>query len=115
MGAYFEKLASKSFAVYSIAVTETENRTWNLSWHADEINKPVSGQDTSETANSFSNNEESFNQERHRQEEGSSEQANGWHSDNEFNSNGFPPRVIKHAEESIGEPCTEETQSRVAI
>ncbi|GAV84689.1 PX domain-containing protein/PXA domain-containing protein/Nexin_C domain-containing protein [Cephalotus follicularis] len=28
MGAYFEKLASKSFAVYSIAVTDAENRTW---------------------------------------------------------------------------------------
>uniref|UniRef100_A0A1J3J137 Sorting nexin-13 n=1 Tax=Noccaea caerulescens TaxID=107243 RepID=A0A1J3J137_NOCCA len=28
IGAYFEKLASKSFAVYSIAVTDTENKTW---------------------------------------------------------------------------------------
>ncbi|XP_031392503.1 uncharacterized protein LOC116204515 [Punica granatum] len=28
MGAYFEKLGSKSFAVYSIAVTDTECRTW---------------------------------------------------------------------------------------
>ncbi|XP_011005676.1 PREDICTED: uncharacterized protein LOC105111894 isoform X2 [Populus euphratica] len=28
MGAYFEKLGSKSFAVYSIAVTDAENRTW---------------------------------------------------------------------------------------
>ncbi|CAH2051549.1 unnamed protein product [Thlaspi arvense] len=28
LGAYFEKLASKSFAVYSIAVTDTENKTW---------------------------------------------------------------------------------------
>ncbi|KAK4747794.1 hypothetical protein SAY87_014380 [Trapa incisa] len=28
MGAYFEKLGSKSFAVYSIAVTDTESRTW---------------------------------------------------------------------------------------
>ncbi|KAJ6707771.1 SORTING NEXIN-16 [Salix viminalis] len=28
IGAYFEKLGSKSFAVYSIAVTDTENRTW---------------------------------------------------------------------------------------
>ena len=28
MGAYFEKLGSKSFAVYSIAVTDSENRTW---------------------------------------------------------------------------------------
>ncbi|KAK9033730.1 hypothetical protein V6N11_049915 [Hibiscus sabdariffa] len=28
LGAYFEKLPSKSFAVYSIAVTDVENRTW---------------------------------------------------------------------------------------
>ncbi|XP_021896635.1 uncharacterized protein LOC110813701 [Carica papaya] len=28
MGAYFEKLGSKSFAVYSIAVTDAEKRTW---------------------------------------------------------------------------------------
>ncbi|KAJ6419589.1 hypothetical protein OIU84_029657 [Salix udensis] len=28
IGAYFEKLGSKSFAVYSIAVTDAENRTW---------------------------------------------------------------------------------------
>ncbi|KAJ7967397.1 Phox-associated domain,Sorting nexin [Quillaja saponaria] len=28
MGAYFEKLGSKSFAVYSIAVTDAENRNW---------------------------------------------------------------------------------------
>ncbi|ESR36334.1 hypothetical protein CICLE_v10028148mg [Citrus x clementina] len=28
MGAYFEKHGSKSFAVYSIAVTDSENRTW---------------------------------------------------------------------------------------
>ncbi|KAM7251268.1 hypothetical protein ACFE04_023151 [Oxalis oulophora] len=28
VGAYFEKVASKSFAVYSIAVTDAENRSW---------------------------------------------------------------------------------------
>lgn len=28
VGAYFEKLASKSFAVYSIAVTDADNKTW---------------------------------------------------------------------------------------
>lgn len=74
----------------------------NLSWHSDKSNKPVSRQDTSETVNSFSDNEESSNQESHKQEEGSSEQANGWHSDNELNPKGFPPRVIKHDEESSG-------------
>jgi len=28
VGAYFEKLGSKSFAVYSIAVTDADNKTW---------------------------------------------------------------------------------------
>lgn len=28
MGAYFEKLGSTCFAVYSIAVTDAQNRTW---------------------------------------------------------------------------------------
>jgi hypothetical protein len=28
VGAYFEKLSSKSFAVYSIAVTDAENKAW---------------------------------------------------------------------------------------
>ncbi|XP_006663235.1 uncharacterized protein LOC102714235 isoform X2 [Oryza brachyantha] len=30
VGAYFEKLSSKSFAVYSIAVTDAENKTWSV-------------------------------------------------------------------------------------
>ncbi|XP_050231901.1 uncharacterized protein LOC126680764 [Mercurialis annua] len=72
----------------------------NLSWHADEANHHVSRQDTSETAISFSDNEESLKQEIHEQEEGSSEQANSWHSDNELNAKGFPPQVIKYDEES---------------
>lgn len=28
MGAYFEKIGSACFAVYSIAVTDAQNRTW---------------------------------------------------------------------------------------
>jgi sorting nexin-13 len=28
MGAYFEKIGSTSFAVYSIAVTDAQNKTW---------------------------------------------------------------------------------------
>ncbi|XP_015574610.2 uncharacterized protein LOC8275559 [Ricinus communis] len=72
----------------------------NTSWHADEMSNNVMRQDTSETANSFSDNEESLKQESHGQEEGSSEQGNSWHSDNELNSKGVPPQVIKRDEES---------------
>jgi len=39
VGAYFEKLGSKSFAVYSIAVTDADNKAWfvkrrhDFTWH----------------------------------------------------------------------------------
>ncbi|KAJ9152921.1 hypothetical protein P3X46_026428 [Hevea brasiliensis] len=87
-----------------------------LSWHADESNKTVSRQDTSETLNSFSDNEESSIQESQKQEGGSGEPANGWHSDNELNSKGFPPRVIKRDEDPLGaqkKHCPESKSDRV--
>ncbi|XP_065855498.1 uncharacterized protein [Euphorbia lathyris] len=72
----------------------------NLSWHADEMSKPVLRQDTEDTLNSFSDNEDNLQQESHKSVEGSSQQTSGWHSDNELNSKVFPPRVIKHNDES---------------
>ncbi|PON56985.1 Phox domain containing protein [Parasponia andersonii] len=70
--------------------------TRNLSWSSEEVSKHVSTQDTAETANSFSDNEEGDNDGSHGLEEvQSSTHANGWHSDNELNSKGYPPRVIK--------------------
>jgi len=39
VGAYFEKLGSKSFAVYPIAVTDADNKAWfvkrrhGFTWH----------------------------------------------------------------------------------
>lgn len=68
----------------------------NLSLNTEEISKHVFMQGTEETANSFSENEEGHNDGSHDPEEvRSSEQANGWHSDNELNAKSFPPRVIK--------------------
>lgn len=68
----------------------------NLSWSAEEISKHMSRQDTRETANSFSDNEEGEDDGSHDPEEvRSSAHANGWHSDNELSSKGYPPRVIK--------------------
>ncbi|KAH9656282.1 phox domain-containing protein [Citrus sinensis] len=186
MGAYFEKLGSKSFAVYSIAVTDSEKRTCfvkrryrnferlhrhlkefpnytlhlppkrifssstedafvhqrlnvddavddivrqfkgvsdglmrkvvgspsptddassisgrNLSLSTDEISKCVVRQNTSETVNSFSDNEDGDKDGSYDlQEVTSFAQGTGWHSDNELNSKGFPPRVVKRGEES---------------
>ncbi|KAK9071170.1 hypothetical protein SSX86_009738 [Deinandra increscens subsp. villosa] len=57
----------------------------SLTWKPDELNNSFTRQTTSESANSLSDNEM-----------GSSSRANGWHSDNELNSKGFPPRVVKH-------------------
>ncbi|KAL8189114.1 hypothetical protein R6Q57_029375 [Mikania cordata] len=59
----------------------------SLTWKMDELSNSLPRQTTSESANSFSDNEM-----------GSSSKANGWHSDNELNSKGFPPRVVKHDE-----------------
>ncbi|KAK3195673.1 hypothetical protein Dsin_026983 [Dipteronia sinensis] len=72
----------------------------NLSWNADEISKHVSRQDTSETLNSFSDNEGDKDGSHGHKEDRSGAKANGWHSDNELNSKGVSPRVIKWGEES---------------
>lgn len=57
----------------------------SLNWKPDEGSNSFTRQTTSESANSLSDNEMD-----------STEKANGWHSDNELNSKGFPPRVVKH-------------------
>ncbi|CAK7329788.1 unnamed protein product [Dovyalis caffra] len=81
--------------------TDSSIYSRNLSWHSDDVNKHVLRQDTLETVNSFSDTEESHNQENQDQKGvGSTAQANGWHSDNELNAKGFPPRVIKRCDES---------------
>ncbi|KAK0583510.1 hypothetical protein LWI29_037682 [Acer saccharum] len=72
----------------------------NLYWNADEISKHVSRQDTSETLNSFSDNEGDKDGSCGHKEDRSGAKANGWHSDNELNSKGVSPRVIKWGEES---------------
>ncbi|KZV16343.1 hypothetical protein F511_25964 [Dorcoceras hygrometricum] len=70
----------------------------NLSWNTDDLNKLIMRESTSESINSFSDNEEGDKANHEQQELKSTAQANGWHSDNEVNSRGFPPRVIKHGE-----------------
>ena len=68
----------------------------NLSWSSEEVSKHASRQDTAETTNSFSDNEEGNNDGSCGLEEvESSAHANGWHSDNELSSKGYPPQVIK--------------------
>ncbi|KAK1417472.1 hypothetical protein QVD17_26599 [Tagetes erecta] len=66
-------------------VSSTASRS--LTWKPDELSNSFTRQATSESANSLSDNEM-----------GSGSKANGWHSDNELNSKGFPPRVVKHDE-----------------
>ncbi|XP_031249487.1 uncharacterized protein LOC116107345 [Pistacia vera] len=71
----------------------------NFSFKADEISTHVTRQSTSETVNSFSDHEEGDKDESYgHQKVTSGAQASGWHSDNELNSKGFPPRVLKHGE-----------------
>ncbi|XP_022864206.1 uncharacterized protein LOC111384179 isoform X1 [Olea europaea var. sylvestris] len=72
----------------------------NLSWNSDDIHKLCSRQSASESINSFSDNEESEKDVNHGPEKvNSSAQANGWHSDNELDLNGLPPRVVKRNED----------------
>ncbi|PHT41960.1 hypothetical protein CQW23_20814 [Capsicum baccatum] len=74
----------------------------HLSWNVEEINKLALTQGTSESVNSFSDNDDGDKDGSHGQEEvGPSSEANGWHSDNELNSKGFPPRVVKRDDELI--------------
>ncbi|KAF3664335.1 putative B3 domain-containing protein-like [Capsicum annuum] len=66
----------------------------HLSWNVEEINKLASTQSTSESVNSFSDNDDSDKDGNHGQEEvGPSSEANGLHSDNELNSKESPPPV----------------------
>ncbi|CAI9104405.1 OLC1v1003067C1 [Oldenlandia corymbosa var. corymbosa] len=67
----------------------------HVSWNADDMNKLALTQSASESVNSFSDNDEVDKDGHHTEEAESSEQANGWHSDNELNTKGFPPRVVK--------------------
>lgn len=70
----------------------------NLSWNSDDINKLSTRQSISESINSFSDAEEGDKDETDVQQEiDSSAKANGWCSDNELNSKGYPPRVVKHS------------------
>ncbi|KAK6136819.1 hypothetical protein DH2020_029442 [Rehmannia glutinosa] len=68
----------------------------NFSWTADDINKLATRQSTSESMNSISDNDEGDKDVNHGEHEVEAvTQANGWHSDYESNSKGFPPRVVK--------------------
>ncbi|KAL3814188.1 hypothetical protein ACJIZ3_015456 [Penstemon smallii] len=72
----------------------------NLSLNADDMYKLAMRQSTSESMNSFSDNEEGEKGANHGQEDVvSAAQSNGWHSDNELDSKGFPPRVVKRGED----------------
>ncbi|KAL2254693.1 UNVERIFIED_CONTAM: hypothetical protein Sindi_0264000 [Sesamum indicum] len=72
----------------------------NLSWNADDIKKLAMRQSTSESINSFSDNDEGDKDVNHGEQEAeAANQGNGWHSDNELVSKGFPQRVVRHEED----------------
>ncbi|PIN08680.1 hypothetical protein CDL12_18745 [Handroanthus impetiginosus] len=73
----------------------------NLSWNADDVNKLTMRQSAPESVNSFSDNDEGDKDVIHGEQEVEAVsviQSNGWHSDYEPNSKGFPPGVVKHDE-----------------
>ncbi|KAK6143507.1 hypothetical protein DH2020_023855 [Rehmannia glutinosa] len=85
------RMVSGSQSSYEPASSVTSR---NLSWNTDDINKLAMRQSTSNSLNSFSDNEEGDKDLNHGQQElEHSTQANGWHSDNELKEDptGVPP------------------------
>ncbi|KAG8364285.1 hypothetical protein BUALT_Bualt19G0112500 [Buddleja alternifolia] len=71
----------------------------NMSWNADDLNK-LPRQTTLDSINSFSDIEEDDKDVEHDQEEvESAAHANGWHSDNEFNSKRLPQSIVKRGKD----------------
>ncbi|GMP38140.1 hypothetical protein CsSME_00009504 [Camellia sinensis var. sinensis] len=71
----------------------------NLSFNAEMI-KQLSWQNSTESAKSISDNDEGDKDGINEHEEVEpTVEASGWHSDNELNTKGFPPRVVKRGEE----------------
>lgn len=72
----------------------------HLSWTSDEVNNVGLTHSVSESANSFSDNDDGDKDGSQGHEEAESVgQAIRWHSDNELNSKSFPPRVSKREKE----------------
>lgn len=65
-----------------------------LPWNEDEGSKFSSGDTNLATSMTLSDDDNGAKNERH------NEVTNGWHSDNELNAKSFPPRVVKHFDES---------------
>lgn len=73
----------------------------NFSFKADEISTHIASQSTYETVNSFSDHEEDDKDESYGHEKVTSgAQASVWHSGNELNSKGVPPRIMKNSEDA---------------
>lgn len=64
-----------------------------LTWHEEETNKSSPSCSNIGTSRSMSDDEA-------QDEDHSSAEISGWHSDNELNSKGFPPRVVKRIDGS---------------
>lgn len=95
-GGLIRTVGGSPYSSYEQASSVT-NR--NLSWNSDDIHKLGLRQSTSESINSYSDNEEEKDVNHVPDKLNSSAQANGWHSDNELDLNGLPPRVVKRNED----------------
>ncbi|GER50415.1 Phox-associated domain [Striga asiatica] len=83
----------------------------SLSWNTDDINKLALRPSTSESLNSFSDNDDGDKDVGHGEQEVEAvTRASGLHSDYELSSKGFPTRVVKH-DEDVGNFVSEEIAS----
>ncbi|XP_077233157.1 phox domain-containing protein isoform X2 [Tasmannia lanceolata] len=94
------KVSGSSSLPYTGSPLMTE-RIMGLSWNEEETSKQGSSYSNMGTSQSLSDNEEGVKDAAH-DDVGATAQMNGWHSDNELNSKGFPPRVVKSFEKPKG-------------
>ncbi|XP_047330325.1 uncharacterized protein LOC124933925 [Impatiens glandulifera] len=81
--------------------TPTSATSMNLSWIPDEVRNDILLLPAGGSPKKLSDSEEGDKhgeKEAHVEDEESSAQTSGWHSDNELNTKGFPPRIIRHGE-----------------
>ncbi|KAK1317814.1 hypothetical protein QJS10_CPA05g01539 [Acorus calamus] len=102
------------------AASSITERRMALSWNEEDTNKHSQSNSSIGTSHSLSDEEEDDKDETHNGVD-AEKLVNGWHSDNELNSRGFPPRVVirheefespsakpnKQAEVKFGEPHPE--------
>lgn len=84
-----QKVSSSSSSLPNTVSPSTSEKSMSLTWNEDENSKH--SLENSNVGMSHSLSDDEVNE-----DEGSAVSNSGWHSDNELNSKGLPPRILKH-------------------